>query len=246
MKTLSPKRVIVTSLALAIMLGGSVLYTNRQPALAETAPDNAAVSQQAPQDSSKQERKQDKEGRGKEAHGHFNKQMPIIEEASVILGIDKDALLAALKDKTLVEIAKEKGVSEADLIAKLQTARNQKIDEAVQSGKLKADKAEKIKSGMEKHLKFMVNHKGLNFSGKHGKHHKSMMPAPDKLSALLGISEEELKDQLKQGKSLAEIAEAKGISKEQLISKIKDEMTPWIEKMVEHKRGADKEKQPKQ
>ncbi|MCR8633550.1 hypothetical protein [Paenibacillus radicis (ex Xue et al. 2023)] len=240
MKSLSPKRVIVTSLALALMLGGSVLYANRQPALADPA-DNAALLQPAPQD--KQEKKQVKEGRGKEAKGHFNKHMPIIDEASVILGIDKDTLKTALKEKTLVDIAKEKGISEADLIAKLKAARNQKIDEAVQAGKLAADKAEKIKAGMEKHLKFMVNHKDLDFSHKHGKNHKSMMPAPDKLSALLGITEDELHTQLKEGKSLTEIAQAKGISKDQLIEKIKNEMTPWIEKMADHKKESASNKQ---
>ncbi|NOU95294.1 hypothetical protein GC093_18985 [Paenibacillus sp. LMG 31456] len=240
MKNLSPKRVIVTSLALALMLGVSVLYANRQPVLADPV-DNPALQQPAPQDSNKQKKKQFKEGHGNEVKKHL-KHMPIIEESSTILGIDKDTLKTSLKEKTLVEIAKEKGISEADLIAKLQAARSQKIDEAVQAGKLAAYKAEKIKASMEKHLKFMVNHKGSNFSGKHDMNRKSMMPAPEKLSALLGITEDELHAQLKEGKSLTEIAQAKGISKDQLIAKIKDEMTPWIEKMADHKRGSTSDK----
>jgi len=239
MKGLSPKQVIVTGLTLAVMLGGSVLYTSRQPVLAES-PDNSAVQRQASTDLNLQYT-QYKNDHSKKTRGHFHKQ-PIIEEAAALLGMDTSKLKAELKDKTLVEIAKEKGVSEADLIAKLNAVRGKKIDEAVQSGKLDAEKAEKIKSRMTKHIQFMVNHKQSDFSGKYGIKHKAMMPAADKLSALLGITEDELNAQLKQGKSLTEIAQAKGISKDQLIGKIKEEMTPWIEKMVDHKRDKSSDK----
>lgn len=49
------------------------------------------------------------------------------------------------------------------------------------------------------------------------------------------MSKDELKSELKSGKSLEEIAKSKGISKEELVGKIKVELTPWITKMVEYK-----------
>jgi len=55
----------------------------------------------------------------------------------------------------------------------------------------------------------------------------------------LGMSEQELANQLRSGKSLAEIAQARGISREQLISKIKEQMTPMIERMIDKKSAAD-------
>lgn len=238
------KKMVATSLALTLLLGGGTLYAAQQKAQAETTESSGAQEQAA--DGQKNGAKQWKhEGQmkpfeGKEGERRFGPKMALTEEAAAILGMDKDALAAAMKDKSLAEIAKEKGIGEADLIAKLQTERAAKIDAAVKSGKLTAEQAEKMKKGMAKHLKFMVNHKGLGFF--HGKGHgmkKAVLPAPDKLASLLNLTEEQLKAQLKAGKSLAEIAQAQGISRDQLIAKIKEELTPRIEKIVDHKRGDD-------
>ena len=49
------------------------------------------------------------------------------------------------------------------------------------------------------------------------------------------MTKEELRRQLHAGKSLAEIAQAKGISKDKLVVSIKDQLTPSIEKWVDHK-----------
>ncbi|MFE5319752.1 hypothetical protein ACFQ88_13675 [Paenibacillus sp. NPDC056579] len=228
MRSSRTNKVIVTGLALAMLLSGSALYTANNNVFADNS-DQAAKQQQAPR-----EAKQDRSEKGKDFKHSDQHRMPILEEAAAILGMDKAALTEAWKQKTLVEIAKEKGIREADLIAKLKAERIKKIDAAVKDGKLPAEKADKIKAGMEKHLAFMVNHKG-GFDGHHKMKHR-MLPAPDKLASILGISEDQLKAQLKEGKSLADIAAAQGMSKDQLVGKIKEELTPWIEKMVEHKR----------
>lgn len=250
------KKVIVTTLTLALVLGGGALYGSRQ--LVHAEPSDASVQSDAPggddakEQSGKSNRLKEwfgKRGDKQEAGKDGKKQavpkgMPIIDEAAAILGMEPEALRTALKDKTLAQIAAEKNISEADLIAKLEAQRGKKIDEAVASGKLTAEKAEQIKQKMARHLKFMVNHK-FDGEGKHRVHgakHR-MMPAPDKLAGILGISEEELKTQLKSGKSLAEIAQSKGMTKEQLVDKIKDGMTPWIEKMVDRKHVKEEKKQ---
>ncbi|SDI76923.1 MULTISPECIES: hypothetical protein [Paenibacillus] len=233
MKQTYAKKMIVSSLTLALVLCGGALYGTKQSVRAET-PD-AAVQSQGSTDKPAEDKKW--ANKGGQARGIHSKSMPIFEEAAAILGMDKETLKQSLKDKTLAQLAAEKKISEADLIAKLQAERTKKIDEALASGKLTAEKAEKLKQKMGEHLKFMVNHK-LNGEGKfrmHGGKHHMILPAKDKLAGILGISEDELKAQLKAGKSLAEIAQSKGITKEQLIGKIKDEMTPWIEKMVDRK-----------
>ncbi|OXM85929.1 DUF2680 domain-containing protein [Paenibacillus rigui] len=244
MKPFSSKKAIVTSLALALLLGGGVLYTTNQRAQAETTDTTAVQQAEGTQAHDKQSKHNKGDGQAKpfvkDGNGRMSAQSSLTEEAAAVLGIDKDTLAAAMKDKSLVEIAKEKGVSEADLIAKLQVERSKKIDEAVQAGKLKKEQADKIKANMESHLKFMVNHKGFGeFHRGKGHGMNKGIPAPDKLAALLNLTEDQLQTQLKAGKSLTEIAQAQGISKDQLITKIKDEMTPWIEKMVDHKRGDD-------
>ncbi|GAA4857065.1 hypothetical protein GCM10023310_40220 [Paenibacillus vulneris] len=238
MRSVHTNRVIVTSLAFTLLLSGVALSGSKQQAFADPS-ERTTLEQQGPTD-----QKQDRGEKGKEGK-HLEKgerrAIPILEEAAAILNMDKAALSAALKEKSLVDIAKEKGISETDLISKLKAVRSGKIDEAVKAGKLTAEQAEKMKANMDKHLKFMVNHKGGFWHGKHGMKHK-MLPAPDKLAAIIGISEDQLRAELKEGKSLAEIAAAKGMNKEQLVAKIKEEMTPWIEKMVEHKRGSLQEK----
>ncbi len=64
--------------------------------------------------------------KGGQARGIHSKSMPIFEEAAAILGMDKETLKQSLKDKTLAQLAAEKKISEADLIAKLQAERTKK------------------------------------------------------------------------------------------------------------------------
>ncbi|SFL49075.1 hypothetical protein SAMN03159341_106331 [Paenibacillus sp. 1_12] len=244
MNRFQPKQVIVTSLTLALLLSGTALYTTKQRAYAET-PDQAVK----PYTSSEHT----KVSQGKVTKEHttgrdFAKgKMPILEEASAVLGMNSTSLSSSLKNKNLVEIANEKGISETDLIVKLLTERAKKIDEAVLAGKIKTENADKLKSNMADHLKFMVNHTGEVM--KHGankadkKQHNRMLPAPDKLAAILGITSDELNAEMKAGKSLTQIAEAKGISKEQLIKHITEQITPWVEKTVDHKWGQTPAKQ---
>lgn len=242
MKQTYAKRLIVSSLALALLLGGVVLYGSGQSARAEDA-----TAQQPSETKAKAGPFHEWFGKrsghdGSEDSGASVKGMPIFEEAAVILGTDKASLIASLKDKTLVQLAAEKNMSEADLVAKLQAARSKTIDEAAASGKLTAEQAEKLKSRMTEHLKSMVNRtfdgKGGRFDMHAGKKHLGI--APDKLASILGMSEDQLKTELKSGKSLTDIAQSKGISKEQLVGKIKDEMTPWIENMVDRKPSQDR------
>jgi DNA-directed RNA polymerase specialized sigma subunit len=159
----------------------------------------------------------------------------IVTEAASVIGMDSDALLQQLQNgKSIVEVAQAKGISEADLTSKMLKLREGRIDEAIKNGKIDAAKAEQMKQRMKSHLSFMLNEKGL--PDKHTMHKgRGMKPSPDELAALLGIDKDELKAQLKSGKSLAEIAAAKGISRDQLIAKLKEQMTPQLEQWVDRK-----------
>lgn len=223
------KKLIVSSIALSLVLGSSLYMTRNE---ANAAHKGSALVKQ---DNVRHMASDQSVHSGK--HSQKSKGFPIVEEVAGIIGLEKEALKKSLKEgKTLVEIAKAKGISEADLTAKLLELRGSKIDQAVKDGKLDADKAAKMKERMSEHLKFMLNEKHI--LDKHDKHAKSYHhPSPEKLAKVIGISKEELKSQLKAGKSLTEIAVAQGISKEQLVEKIKEQMTPVIEKMVDSKRS---------
>ncbi len=172
------------------------------------------------------------------------------EETAQILGIEKAALTDQLKSgKSIVDIAKEKGISEAALVEKIMAGRSAKLEEAVQSGKLTRERADTIKTKMQSHLAQQLKHKGLFEEEPGHPHHKrgDLIPhlGPEKLSGMLGMSKDELVAQLKTGKSLAEIAAEKGISKDELIAKIKDELTPALEKAIERKPPVAKEHKEK-
>jgi len=160
----------------------------------------------------------------------------LYEQAAKTLNMDKEALMQELRGgKSLSDVAKAKNVKETDLKAALLKDQSARLDQAVQNGKLTADKAQAIKDKMGAFLDELIQRKGMMFS-----HKRQMMPSLDKLATRLGLSEKDLGEKLKSGKSLSEIAQEKGVSKEQLINGIKEDLTPEIEKMIEHKTGPSK------
>jgi uncharacterized protein YidB (DUF937 family) len=166
---------------------------------------------------------------------------PIIEEAATILGLQSDKIKQSLgQGKSLVDLAKEQGLSEADFTNRLLAIRVLKVDEAVKSGKIPQEKADHVKAKMQQHITFMINSKNLlelqaKDHKKQFRHEAKQMMSPEKLAAIIGIPEDKLVEQLKAGKSITEIAEAHGMNKEQLVAKIKESLTPFLEKAVDHK-----------
>lgn len=162
------------------------------------------------------------------------------QEAATLLGIDQKSLMGELKQgKSLAEIAQEKaGLSKDEFLQKLLTAENEKIDAAVNSGKMSQDQADKFKSSLTDRLKQMIeNQHNKQTGGKHkGGFKFGHFGNPANLAQILGITQEELTSNLQAGKSLAEIAQEKGISEDQLISKLKESMTDQLKSFVENKK----------
>ncbi len=159
----------------------------------------------------------------------------LVEESATVLGIDASALKDELQQgKTLAEIAKAKGLTEEVFLQKLEAAEKTRIASAVSSGKITQAQADKMLSGLADRLKQQIenNHpqhdmRGGRRGGPWGDHQA--------LAKVLGMTADELQTQLQSGKSLAEIAQAKGISEDQLITKIKDGMTDQLKRFVEQK-----------
>lgn len=92
---------------------------------------------------------------------HKRKQFHLLHDAAAVIGIDKEALKKELKaGKSIAEVAKAKGIGEADLFDRLLAQRIQKLDEAVKAGKLPQEKAERMKERLPEHLKTVLNRKG--------------------------------------------------------------------------------------
>jgi hypothetical protein len=220
------KKLLVSSIALTFVLGGSSLSSLSAAARPPSGDQQDIVSLQQADEKDQ---------------GRHSRKWPIIEESATVIGVDKEVLVKSLKNgKSIVEAAADKGISEADLTAKLQQLRTGKIEVAVKDGKLTADQGEHMKQKLSEHLKFILNEKNLldDHDGR-GKWHKfGLKPDTEKLAKTLGLSTDELHAQLRSGKSLAEIAQAKGISKDKLVASIKEQLTPSIEKWVDHKKDA--------
>lgn len=167
---------------------------------------------------------------------------PIVSEAAAVLGMNTAALTEQLKaGKSIADVAKERGMSEQQLTAKLLQLRVARIDDAVKNGKMDAARAEQMKQRMGSHLGYMIKEKNLLNHDAFRKSH-GWKPSHEQLASVLGLSEEELREQLKAGKSVADIAAAKGMSREKLLAELKEQLTPQLERWVDRKHPAAGEK----
>jgi hypothetical protein len=210
------KKLLTGAIAAAFLIGGAGLLHNTQ-ANAATTTTGATVVQNT--NSSKND------------HGKRGLEKNLIKETATILGVDPTTITDQLKQgKTLVQVAQAKGITEDILLQKLTDAENQSIAAAVTSGKITQAQADKIKSGLAARLKKEVEHVEGHEKGRFGS-----FGDPAALSQILGVTRQQLKADLQAGKSLVEIAQAKGIAEDQLINKIKDGMTAKLKQFVEKK-----------
>ncbi|WP_211289825.1 hypothetical protein SPSIL_029900 [Sporomusa silvacetica DSM 10669] len=165
------------------------------------------------------------------------------EKLLSLLNIDEATLKTEMKSgKTLLTIAKEHGVSEADLTACMTKQMTERIDEDVKAGRIQENQAVQMKADMEKHIADIINGKAPI----HGDGPMSHMFHNVKLLSLLNMDEETLKTEMKSGKSLLTIAKEHGVSEQSLKELMLAEMAQRIDQDVKEGRiPADKAKQLK-
>jgi len=168
-------------------------------------------------------------------HGLF-----MIGETADLLGIGLRDLKEQMElGKTLTQIAKErKGLSEEQLLQKLKPSLAKRLDQAAAEGCLTKEQVSAAKAGMDEKLKKVINtplrELRREFAG-HGRKHASLNHKA--IAQFIGITPEQLQEQLRSGKSLAEVAKAHGISETQLIDKLKEQLTGDLQRLVNRKGG---------
>ncbi len=95
-------------------------------------------------------------GRGHGFGGHFG-HFGVLEVAAAYLGMTEQELREELRDKTLGEIAKEKGKTPAGLVNELVAAQTKRIDDAVDEGKLTDEQSDRLKAGLEERMQALVD-----------------------------------------------------------------------------------------
>jgi hypothetical protein len=106
-------------------------------------------------------------GRPGAGFGHFW-HFEVLGAAASYLGMTEAELRDALDDKTLAEIAKEKGKSVSGLVAALVATQEKRIDAAVADGRITQEQAAGLKADLEDRTKDLVNSELRDFrDGRH-------------------------------------------------------------------------------
>lgn len=163
-----------------------------------------------------------------ERRGHRQHRAEILES----LGIDADAVQAGLDaDQTLVEIAAENGVSEAELIAAIEADIEAQVADAVESGRLTQEQADEKLIDLVDTITERVNtppserperQRGLR--GRFG---------GGEVLEELGLSLDDVKAGFEAGQTLAETAEANGVSEADLVDALVAQATERAEAAIE-------------
>lgn len=132
------------------------------------------------------------------------------------LGISVKTLVSDLKSgETLAQIAQSKGVSEQTLIADLSSDVQHLLDQAVSNGKLTTAQEQSLMKRFDAHVQAVVEGR-LPAAGVRADRRAWLNDA----AQVIGINRATLLQDLKQGESIAQVAQSKGISVNTLVSKL--------------------------
>lgn len=118
----------------------------------------------------------------------------------------------------LSKLAANLGVTESQLQEALKAAGTQTLDEAVQQGWLSSDKAQKLKEAINNGQWGLIG----KFAGWCGRRKFAGGPAHGMLgdmAGILGMTPQQLRDELQSGKTLEQIVNSKGMTLEQVKEK---------------------------
>jgi polyhydroxyalkanoate synthesis regulator phasin len=131
----------------------------------------------------------------------------------------------------LNDAAKELGVSPGDLSAALKSALEKRVDAAVAAGRLTEEQGAVLKQHIESGDFPLL---GFPMFG-HGPgvfEHHAVLGGLDAAATYLGLSEDELRTELESGKTLAEIAKAKGKSVDGFVDALVAEAKKHLDEAV--------------
>jgi len=140
-------------------------------------------------------------------------------ELLTLLKLDADKLQEELKaGKSLAAVAEAQGVDTDDVVAFLVKQQEERLAEAVKAGKLTQEQADKMTEKASEHVKNQVENthtgkgfdKGRGFGGGYEKN--------EELLSLLKLDADKLQEELKSGKSLAEVAKAQGVDTDDVVA----------------------------
>jgi transposase-like protein len=155
-----------------------------------------------------------------------------LQLAAKTIGVDAKELRDELRaGKSIADVATEHGVDPNTVITALVDAATTKINTAKTNGKLTDEQATKLLANLGERVTNVVQHKGP-FAA-HGRRHAQRLRrrarAGGKLAAqTIGIDAKALRDELRSGKSIADVATEHGIAPNTVINALVDAATTKI------------------
>ena len=169
-----------------------------------------------------------------------------VEILSGLTGVSVEDIRSARQSgDSLADIAEANDVATDDYVAAVVDAATTAIDDAVADGKLSEDRAAEIKGGLTDKVTAMVTSE----AGWHGRSRGWAVKLDSKpspvvvLSELSGLSVEEIRESRVEGTSLADIAEANGVTKDDYVDELVSRATAAIDAAVEAGRLSDERAQ---
>jgi len=159
----------------------------------------------------------------------------VMDAAATVLGMSVDDLMTELKDgKSLVDVAAAKGISREKLTADLLAQVKTHLDGLVSDGELTQEQADNSYTQTESNIDQIVSvQSGFNFGpgfGDRGPH--GGVRVMDAAATVLGMTVDDLMTELKDGKSLADVAAAQGISQEKLTADLLAQVKVQLDGLV--------------
>lgn len=238
------KKVLASSMAAAIVLGGAGYVQNKVFAATASTDASTSVSEdgQTGTGSSAADAVKNRNGKWMNHKAGGPRGGNIVKETSEVLGLTEAEIRTALEaGSTFAEIAEGKGMTQSVFVQKLTELETAKIDERLSEGSITETEAAEWKESLSDRLTQIVESREAGFGKGHGKGGRGFgkFGNPEEIAALLGLSEDELKAEMKEGQSLAEIAASKGITEDQLVQKLKDQMTEPLKQWINEKHTDD-------
>jgi len=153
---------------------------------------------------------------------------PHLDTVAGVLGIDVDDLAQQLKDgSTIADVAGDKT---DEVIAALVAEHETRIDEAVAAGKFTGERAEEVRAALTEQVTALVNGDhplGIGPFGMERFHGRGRFDGfgfkggfgLDAIAKMLGLTAEELHEELVAGSSLADLAESAGVDTQEIVAK---------------------------
>lgn len=157
-----------------------------------------------------------------------------IGDALEELGLTEDQVRAGIEaDQSLAEIAVANGITEAELTAALETEAAAHLAEAVESGRVSQEEADERLADLGDRIEERINQLPSERQAlREERRENRLSPLTD-----LGLTAEEIRAGHEAGQSLAETAEANGISEEVLVDALVAAATERAEAAVENGRA---------